>query len=100
MHSTTTPAPRLIAPSTPFAVHPQGDSGEARYLAAHKTANPHNFPRVDGWPALSPHFVAKRDAQAQGRGHAPGTPCPAHIARAGSAWAEWFAQGNGPFRDV
>lgn len=77
-----------------------GGERSSRYLARHKAANPHNWPRVQGWPALSPSEVARRDAEAQGRAAPPGAECPAHVARPGSAWASWFAHGNGPARIV
>ena len=77
-----------------------GGERSSRYLARHKAANPHNMPRGQGWPALHGFELSRRDAEAQGRAAPRGTDCPAHVARPGSAWAAWFAHGNGPARDV
>lgn len=100
VEQSATPAPcpcqRCNEPAGPFV----GGERSSRYLARHKAANPHNFPRVQGWPALSPSEVARRDAEAQGRAAPHGEQCPPHIARPGSAWAAWWAHGNGPARHV
>lgn len=94
-----TPAPVKLASAARDIDPGPLDRVEALELATHKRHNPHNFPRVDGFPPLSPHYVCKRDAQAQGRAAPFGAPLPDNV-RPGSAWAVWFMQGNGPLRDI
>lgn len=76
----------------------QGYGHDSAYLARHAAANPHNLERVQGWPALSPAALARRNAESAGRRAPIGTICPPDKALPGSAWSSWFAHGNGPAR--